>query len=314
MSDYISEALLEMHFHGALKELFQRYYGARILKLYKPTPQQEKWVGFDQAWVKTDLSHQQLETELRGAISNQSTTINSFYLGFFLQFKKISIITRRSYLIPTNIGTPYYRSELYLEPNRVTLLSQHEVLKRLSLIQNASVYYACAMVFDLMDIYEKPDVEKLKMVPVNTAPQNLNASQRHFILFQNQDSIPIWCSEPQEGNVFSFKQWATGKAPDSPKKQSGEEILEMIKNIQNVLRLTSHQKWQEKELVQRSRDENMLKKSSLKEELPWAADRAPTKRELDKFDKEEAKSAYRLQIERPNIIPDCFTILKLEEL
>jgi hypothetical protein len=46
----ITEALLEMHFHRAMVECFSRVFGARFLRLLKPSSQREVWIDFDQGW------------------------------------------------------------------------------------------------------------------------------------------------------------------------------------------------------------------------------------------------------------------------
>lgn len=44
----INESLLEMHYHRAIVECFTQIYGARYLRLFKPSSRLEAWVGFDQ--------------------------------------------------------------------------------------------------------------------------------------------------------------------------------------------------------------------------------------------------------------------------
>src|SRR5437870_3103260 len=39
----ITEALLEMHFHRAILAAFEGVFGARFLRLLKPSPQREAW-------------------------------------------------------------------------------------------------------------------------------------------------------------------------------------------------------------------------------------------------------------------------------
>lgn len=56
MSHWLPESLLEMHFHSALIAFYGAKYGGKFLKLYKPVPQKEAWVGFDQGWTHSDLT------------------------------------------------------------------------------------------------------------------------------------------------------------------------------------------------------------------------------------------------------------------
>jgi len=73
MADIITEALLEMHYHRGMIDLFQGVFGARMLKLLKPSPQQEAWVGFDQGWAATSLSTADLFASLRQSTQNAQT-------------------------------------------------------------------------------------------------------------------------------------------------------------------------------------------------------------------------------------------------
>ena len=47
MSDEITEALLELHYHRAIVDLFAHFFGAGFMRMLKPSTQQEMWVGFD---------------------------------------------------------------------------------------------------------------------------------------------------------------------------------------------------------------------------------------------------------------------------
>ena len=132
MARVINEALMEMHFHRAIVDHFRRAYGANLLTLYKPTTRREAWVGFDQAWTRTDLTQEELFQKLRDAVQTGKNSIDSVYLGYFLQFKGVEGVRRKSLHMPTQYEPPYLRSKLSLSPNAVTGLSQHETLLRLT--------------------------------------------------------------------------------------------------------------------------------------------------------------------------------------
>lgn len=234
MGDIITEALLEMHFHHALVNYFSNLYGARFLKLLKPSQQQEAWVGFDQGWVNSSLSSGEFLEELRDAIPNRKNDLDKFYLGYFLQFKQVEQFSKRSKYTPSHYTVPYLRVELSLYPNSTTGLSQHETLTILQNIRNTSVFYACAMMFNLDEIYETPDLAKLRMVPITSAPTGWTPMSkysnlpRHFIFFQTAHDTPLWCSEPVEGKAYSFEQWASGQITNSPKPLNGEQLHNLI--------------------------------------------------------------------------------------
>lgn len=170
MSEVLTEALMEMHFHYAIKDMFESVFGARFLRLLKPSQQREAWVGFDQGWVRTSVSSTEFYNDLKDKIRAEAAEEN-FYLGYFFQFKIVNKIRRSSSIKPPTYTVPYYRVELSLGANQTTGLSQHETLLRLSNIRSAQVYYACPMIFNLDEIYNEPDLNKLAMVPISSSPK-----------------------------------------------------------------------------------------------------------------------------------------------
>ncbi len=229
MSEVITEALLEMHFHRAMVNRFCQQYGVNFLKLLKPSPKQEAWVGFDQGWVRTSITTSQLFTELQSAIRNQATAVNNFYFGFFLQFKVVDRMVRGSRHKPAHYTTPYFRSELSVHRNPTTGVSQHETLLRLSALPGASVSYACGMLFDIADIWQVPSLDKLRCVDISTAPPGWATNQQHFLAFQTEvDPSPFWCSNPIEGNSVPFDEWAFGHDNVSPRKMMLRELHDLI--------------------------------------------------------------------------------------
>jgi hypothetical protein len=96
----VTEALLEMHFHRAVVAVFAATYGAKFLRLLKPSSQQEAWVGFDQGWNNTSLTNEQLYSHLKASIASSSTSIPGFFLGYFMQFKAVRKMARRSKFTP----------------------------------------------------------------------------------------------------------------------------------------------------------------------------------------------------------------------
>ena len=208
MTEIVTEALIEMHFHSALVQKFQTDYGANFLKLLKPSPQQEAWVGFDQSWALTSLSTGELFQELRTAIRKNKTRISNFYFGYFLQFKPVEKRVRRTNSTPSHYSTPYFNSRLSLQPNKTTGLSQHETLLRLNRILGAIVQYACAMLFDPSDIWQPPDLNKLRLVDISMSPAGWATNQQHYITFQTEDDpSPHWRSDPVIGKAISVDDW-----------------------------------------------------------------------------------------------------------
>ena len=230
MSDIITEALLEMHFYQAQAKHFETVFGANFLRILKPSTQQEAWVGFDQGWVRASVSTGELLDYLKDAIQSNATSVTHFYLGYFLQFKTVQRVTRKSRHFPPGYSIPYFRSKLSLDPNRVTKLSQHETLLRLSRVKNSSVCYACPMLFELDDVQREPNLDLLHCVDISTAPSGWVTIEPHFITFRSEtDSVSLWCSKPVEGKAVSFKEWASPDSKVGPKKLTAEETLNLIR-------------------------------------------------------------------------------------
>lgn len=239
----VNEALLEMYFYKPLVDFFKSYYGIDEMTIHKPSQQEEVYVGYDQAWVKTKMSNIDLFNKLKNSIKNNNTKINKFYLGFFLQFKKVKKMKRNSKYKPYNYSLPYYRSEISLTTSEKTEFCQHHTLKRLSEIKNTSVAYACGMVFNSSDVLLEPNLSKLRIVPVNNAPYYKNNEKRHFITFQRPfDLKPLYKSEPVISKSYSVEEWVKGDTEFSPKKMTAEETLGLLNITENKIKKVEKQK------------------------------------------------------------------------
>ncbi len=225
----ITEALIEMHFHRTIVEHFRSLYGASFLQLLKPSQQKEAWVGFDQGWINISIPLNDFFDRLKTSIRSNTNEIDHFYIGYFLQFKQVDRMVRRSKYAPYDYEAPYLRVELSLDRNEQTGLSQHGTLLRLSNINSASVCYSCGMLFDIDTIYEAPNLDQLQCVDLRTAPDLWQDDERHFITFRNEiDPTPQWCSDPVPGKSLSFKQWASPESMFGPKKMTAKQLLNLI--------------------------------------------------------------------------------------
>ncbi len=235
MSEVITEALLEMHYHRALVDLFANHYGAMFLQLVKPSAVREAWVGFDQGWVRTTLTQSDLLNQLRGVLASQGSIVPKFYVGYFMQFKPVVRISKRGSNCPGTYTAPYYRVALSLKPNRTTGLSQHETLLRLTKVTNSDVTYACPMLFDHDRLYEPPDLDALRIVEVATAPAGWATNQSHFITFQTPDDPnPQWMSEPEPAKVYAVPEWLHSSTRSLP-KLTGDQVADLIEAVQREL-------------------------------------------------------------------------------
>jgi len=223
----ITEALLEMHYHHAFVGAFESVFGARFVRLLKPSAQMEAWVGFDQGWVRSSLTTIELYDHLRESVQRGVAASDKFYLGYFLQFKVVQRVSRRSRTFPPNFPLPYYRSELSLWPNRQSGLSQHEILVRLSRIPQACVSYACPFIMSPDEIYDDPDLDRVQVVDVRSAPSGWMTNEPHYIAFRNErDVSPSWCSEPVPGRSAPFARWV--RSDSAPRPLNGSEGLDLI--------------------------------------------------------------------------------------
>jgi hypothetical protein len=235
MSD-INEALLEMHYFRAIIEFFEQRFGARFIKCLKPSQRDEAWVGFDQGWVITSLSESELLNELKEKAKTQLSGINerNFYLGFFMQYKVVQVVSKRSTHTPSNYHAPYYRVELSLKPNKITNLSQYETLLKLSSIKNANIFYACPMIFDYDAIYDEPNLDDLRLISLENISWSTDG--RHFINFQTPyDNTPIWRSEPITGKAFSLNEILNSDSKNGMKILNPSQVLNLIEETKEVI-------------------------------------------------------------------------------
>jgi len=249
MKNPIIEALLEMHYFSALKDFFSSIYDTEFMRILKPSSRNENWYGFDQGWVYTTLSTEELFRQLRKNIHRGLQNSPSIWCGYFLQFKPVEKMvgrTRNDYK-PAGFRLPYLRSELDLGINRQTGLSQHETLRRLSNIRRSSVSYACPMLFD-HNIWSPPDLSEIRFVPVRLdSPSWVNG--RHFIAFQDTTGNDfVWKSEEIEGKAISFKEWFIGID-----KMDGKGIIDLIEDsVKEIKKATQKEN---SHLVKNDKDE-----------------------------------------------------------
>ncbi len=206
-------------------DLFEATFGRKVLRVLKPSQQREAFLGFDKAWVKTELNMQEFRAQLENAINGSSVLSSHSFFGYFLQFKKVESMTKASKNMPSSWSTPYLRVELSLSPRPSSGISQHEALMRLRNIPRTDVSYACPMIFDLDAIMEEATLDNLQVVSLTSAPSGWTTSERHFICFRNEtDSGPIWCSEPVEGKALNIRHWVRLLKEDNQRSPRGEVL------------------------------------------------------------------------------------------
>ncbi|WP_159016609.1 hypothetical protein [Cognatiluteimonas profundi] len=209
----INETVLEMHFHHALMDLFRSTFGvgpAGRISFYKYSPQKECFVGFDQAWVMTDVSDDQLFNDLKDAAQGNSYNLGTRYVGYFLQYKVVKRMIRHSKNNPPPVTSAEYgRAAVSNQANANTGKSQHELLFNLCKNLGALTYYACPAIFDKAELYrESVDLNKLTLVDLSSCPSEFKDNQKHYIYFDFPSMKPTWCSEPVLGTSIDAIQMA----------------------------------------------------------------------------------------------------------
>lgn len=213
----INETVLEMHFHSEIINLVKKKLGlgpGAKFNFYKYSPQHEKFVGFDQAFVMTQLPDDVLFKQLKNSASNTNYNMGAKFVGLFLQFKVVQKLDKKSKKNPPPVSSsPYYRVNLYTSRNSANEKSQHELLYQLAKNNvGAFVYYACPMVFDKVMLYTSPNLNDLRLAKLNTCPGPYTDNDKHFIFYDTPSSAPIWKSEPVTGEAISPENMATAVA------------------------------------------------------------------------------------------------------
>lgn len=235
----ITESVLEMHFHHSILTLFNEKIGLGKggFNFYKYSTQKECFIGFDQAFVFTEMSDEDLFDELRNSAINNGYNLSNFFVGLFLQFKVVNPLKNRTRLTPYDIKSkPYYKVALDTKKNVNTGFSQHELLFQLSKNDGALVYYACPMVFNKLELYlPNPDLSKLRLVDVASCPSSFSDNESHSIYFDNPNSIPIWKSEPIEGNAISLDNLVNLISNNIGNRQFYDNQLRLFDKLQSPI-------------------------------------------------------------------------------
>jgi hypothetical protein len=232
----ITETVLEMHYHRPLLQLFRETYGlgsSGQVNFYKYSPQREAFVGFDQAFAMTDFSDDEFFKHMSSMAMNSKLKPGSRFVAYFLQFKVVKELQKRSKATPIQIGSrPHYRVSLDTTKNDTTGFSQHELLFNLSNSDlGAMVYYACPMIFDKEVLYVKEvDWDDLRLPELNTCPSDFTDNSNHYIYFDQKQAPPIWCSEPTEGGSITAAQFAE-RVVSQLRELSPEESVERTRRL-----------------------------------------------------------------------------------
>lgn len=238
----INETVLEMHYHRPLMDLFRDTFGlgpSGQMNFYKYSPQKECFVGFDQAYVMTDLNVDDFFDILRRNAMSNNYRLREIFVGYFLQFKVVKPMQKSTrYTPPQVVNRPYYRADLDTKKNVYTGLSQHELLFNLSRNQGAMVYYACPMLFEHSELYEvEVDLKKLRLADLQSCPESYSDNDNHYIFFNDVNDVPIWRSDPIIGEAISplaFAHLLQKRVMALQPVESIKALLDILTNVEAV--------------------------------------------------------------------------------
>lgn len=241
MSMHINETVLEMHFHRALMDLFAQTLGvgpSGRIAFYKYSPQRECFVGFDQAWLMTEVSDEQLFRDLKNASRDRAYNLGDRYAGYFLQFKVMKRMVKKSKQYPAPFkSVPFGRVEIDNQANPTTGMSQHEMLFNLSKNRNVMAYYACPSVFDKSELYQVDvDLDKLHLVDAGSSSSPFRDNKKHHIFFELSSMQPTWRSEPVKADRTSAEKFARKikERIDEFNADSALVLLDFLKDLRGA--------------------------------------------------------------------------------
>jgi len=237
----INEAVLEMIYLRPIAERFERHFGRSVLMLLKPTARREKFLGFDQGWVKPvrPIDSSTAEAAVASALQDGNSQVPTLGLMLFLQFKVASEVKRRRPRADgTCIGDPHHAAphhritiDLRTQDTGPWQYSQHETMRRLATIRRAHVYYACPLIGNVWDVYAGPPLDSLRLVAVSSAP-SFAPNETHHILFKSKSGKGCWCSDPVDAEDRGFNEWLReDRLTLQPLKEIDEVIIECRENI-----------------------------------------------------------------------------------
>lgn len=235
----INETVLEMHYHAEVLALIKKTLGLgpkAAFNFYKYSPQREKFVGFDQAFVMSQDHDDALFKALKSAAQSSSYNMGPKFVGLFLQYKVVQLMQRRSKKNPPPVpSSPFYRANLYTSRSSENEKSQHELLYELEKNNpDAFVYYACPMLFDKAKLYEQADLSELRLPKLSSCPSAYLDNDKHFIFFDSPTSHPVWKSEPVNGVAISVEEMAVELANylrETTPQQSAERVSSLLSSL-----------------------------------------------------------------------------------
>lgn len=238
----INETVLEMHYHAKVINLIKKTLtlGPKgDFNFYKYSPQREKFIGFDQAFVMSQAPDDSLFKALKNAAQSSGYNMGPKFVGLFLQYKVVQLMQKKSKKNPPPVtSAPFYRAGLYTSRSAENDKSQHELLYELEKNNpGAFVYYACPMLFDKAKLYEQADLSELRLPKLSSCPSAYLDNDKHFIFFDSPTSQPVWKSEPVIGEAIGPEEMAVelvNYLRETTPKQSAERVRELLASLRSL--------------------------------------------------------------------------------
>lgn len=228
----IVEALLEALFFQPLRELFDEWAkdrGMKLLRIFKPSQQDEKFLGFDYAWASSEVGYRQYISDLSKAIRAGSSSV--LYFGFFLQYKVGEPVLRLSaHPSLKSHKLPMCRFALDTIRDKKGNLSQHELLKRLSGLAGAQVYYSVPEIFSPDELPQRVELKMLRLFQVDQNSPLLNDNTPHNVYFKPSTDDAIWCSDP-----IPFKSNTAAVLAERIEPMSAEQFMDFLGETLNIM-------------------------------------------------------------------------------
>lgn len=103
----IAESLLEMHYFRVLVRHYKSMFSGKKIEIFKPSTSSEHWYGFDQVYFWASVPKPKVIEDIKAHIHGTDSPAFTSFRAFFLQFKVVEKVKKRSALSPPLWTTPY---------------------------------------------------------------------------------------------------------------------------------------------------------------------------------------------------------------
>lgn len=240
------EDWMEAAYFSLWEDEFRKRFGRNVAS-YKLLRSEEALVGADWCWgtnSRKPISQADFVSALNKAI-HHGKHVTPKFLGYFHQYKVVQKMAdikglkkgKKEALEPYGyvVGQEYYRCKLATtdwDRDKVTKLTQHETLIRLSRIKKGHVRYICPMLFSVADL--DPSIRSLnQLIEIRVTPSVPDYSDNcaHHLYFSDKNgNNAVWMSEPISASLGSQDDFPTDNG-----LQTAGQLAQYLNTIQTVL-------------------------------------------------------------------------------